>query len=91
MFILDPTLETDVKFVNMSPRLKSIDNKTVGLLSNGKAAVAPLFDNLELMIQRKWNVKTVVRRTKLNYSVPADPDLIQELSKCHFIVTGVGD
>ncbi|MCH2670095.1 MAG: hypothetical protein MK009_09660 [Gammaproteobacteria bacterium] len=91
MFILDPTAEVDLKPISSAPRLKSPDKKIVGLLSNGKAAVSPFFNHLEKMLEKDWNAKTILRYTKINYSAPADPDLIRELSRCHMIVTGIGD
>ena len=63
----------------------------IGLLSNGKVAVAPLFDHLESLLRREWKAKEVRRLTKGNYSAPAEPALIRELARCHLIFTGVGD
>lgn len=91
IFILDPTAEIDIKPVRLASRLKSPNKKTIGLLSNGKAAVSPLFDYLETILKKDWQTETIFRYTKVNYSAPAGPDLIRELSRCHMIVTGVGD
>lgn len=91
MYILDPTAETDPQPVSPASRLDSLHHRRVGLLSNGKAAVAPLFDRLESLIRQEWKPSDVLRLTKSNYSAPAEPDLIRELARCHLIVTGVGD
>jgi len=91
MHILDPTSEADPQPVTPAPRLDSLHHRRIGLLSNGKTAVAPLFDHLESLLLREWKADEVLRLTKGNYSAPADPDLIRQLARCHLIVTGVGD
>ena len=91
MYILDPTAEADPPLVSRAPRLDSLHYQSIGLLSNGKAAVAPLFDHLESLLRQKWKANEVLRLTKGNYSAPAEPDLIRELARCHLIFTGVGD
>jgi hypothetical protein len=91
MYVLDPTAEADPQTVSRAPRLDSVHHRRIGLLSNGKAAVAPLFDYLESLLLQEWNAHEVLRLTKGNYSAPAEPDLIRELARCDLIFTGVGD
>lgn len=91
MYVLDPTAEADPEPLTRAPRLDSLRHRSIGLLSNGKAAVAPLFDHLESLLRQEWKAREVVRLTKGNYSAPAEPDLIRELARCHLIFTGVGD
>jgi hypothetical protein len=91
MYVLDPTAEADPEPVSRAPRLDSLHYRRIGLLSNGKAAVAPLFDYLESLLRQEWKANEVLRLTKGNYSAPAEPDLIRELARCHLIFTGVGN
>ena len=91
MYVLDPTAEAKPQPVSRAPRLDSLHHRSIGLLSNGKAAVAPLFDHLESLLRQEWNAHEVLRLTKGNYSAPADPDLIRALARYHLIFTGVGD
>jgi hypothetical protein len=91
MYVLDPTAEAEPYPVSPAPRLGSLYDRSIGLLSNGKVAVAPLFDHLESLLRQEWKAHDVVRLTKSNYSAPADPDLIRQLARCHLIFTGVGD
>lgn len=91
MYVLNPTAEADPPPLTRAPRLDSLHHRRIGLLSNGKTGTVPFFDRLELLLRREWNTHEVVRLTKGNYSVPADPDLIRELARCHLIITGVGD
>jgi hypothetical protein len=91
MYVLDPTAEVRPQPVSRAPRLDSLHHRRVGLLSNGKAAVAPLFDHLESLLRQEWKANEVLRLTKGNSSAPAEPNLIRELARCHLIFTGVGD
>jgi hypothetical protein len=91
MYVLDPTGEVEPHSVSRPPRPDSLYHRNIGLLSNGKAAVAPLFDHLESLLRLEWKAYEILRLTKGNYSAPAEPDLIRELARCHLIFTGVGD
>ena len=91
MHVLDPTAEARPQRVSRAPRPDSLHHRSIGLLSNGKAAVAPFFDHLESLLRQEWKAHEVLRLTKGNYSAPADPDLIRALARCHLIFTGVGD
>jgi hypothetical protein len=91
MYVLDPTAEADPQALRPAPRLDSLHHRRIGLLSNGKAGVAPLFDDLESLLRQEWKASEVLRLTKANYSAPAEADLIRELARCHLIITGVGD
>ena len=89
--MLDPTYGEDAEPATTARRLPSLRGTTVGLLSNGKAAVDPFFDHVERIITERWAPAEVVRRTKPNYSAPAPADLIAELVGWDALLTGVGD
>ena len=72
MEILDPTHEGVTPDFAPASRLKSLDETTIGVISNGKKGTKPFFDALERELIEKYGVATVVRRTKSNYSAPAD-------------------
>lgn len=91
MYILNPTAEIDPSPASLAPRPGSLLERRIGLLSNGKAGVEPLFDHLESLLRREWRAADVVRAVKDNYSAPAEAGLIRDLARCHLIVTGVGD
>jgi hypothetical protein len=91
--IIDPTFEDrgGGAAVAPAPRPTSLEGATVGLLSNGKAAVDPFFDHVEDIIGSRWGLAAVVRRTKPNYSAPAPAEMITELIGWDAVLTGVGD
>ncbi|MCY3971221.1 MAG: hypothetical protein OXG74_14905 [Acidobacteria bacterium] len=91
MQVLDPSWEGSPPRLSPAPRLIALAGVDVALLSNGKAGVAPLFDHLESLLRQRWNVATVERATKGNYSAPAEPELVRRLARRRLVITGVGD
>ncbi len=89
--VLDPTNETVPPRGQCAPRPVSLAGKTVGIISNGKEGTAGFFNHLERMLRDQLGVAEVVRRTKSNYSAPADPDIVDELRRWQAVVTGIGD
>ncbi len=91
MEILDPTHEGDSPDFAPASRLLSLEGATIGVISNGKKSTKPFFDALERELVEKHGVATVVRRTKSNYSAPADAEIMDEAKKWDALVAGVGD
>jgi hypothetical protein len=89
--VLDPTNETVPPLGRRAPRLASLAGKTVGIISNGKEGTAGFFNSLDRLLRDQFGVAEVVRRTKTNYSAPADPDIVDELRRWQAVVTGIGD
>ena len=91
MEILDPTHEGESPNFAPAARLLSLEGATVGVISNGKRGTKPFFDALEQALVDRYGVATVVRRTKSNFSAPADADIMEEAKRWHALVAGVGD
>ncbi len=91
MEILDPTHEGEAPVFALACRLQSLDGATIGVISNGKKGTKPFFDAFERELIENYGVATVVRRTKSNYSAPADVDFMEEAKQWHALVAGVGD
>jgi hypothetical protein len=89
--VLDPSFEQERHVWEVAPRPATLIGTTVGIISNGKANTRPFFDHLERILREEWRVADVVRRTKSNYSAPAEPDLIDEAARWHVLFAGVGD
>jgi hypothetical protein len=91
MLILDPTHEGAAPDFTPASRLESLAGTTIGVISNGKKSTKPFFDALERELIDNYGVAAVVRRTKSNYSAPADADILDEAKEWHALVAGVGD
>jgi hypothetical protein len=89
--VLDPTSETAPPLGQNAPRLVSLAGKTVGVISNGKEGTQGFFAHLDRMLRKEFGVAEVIRRTKSNYSAPADLDIVDEIRRWQAVVTGIGD
>ncbi|MBM3684737.1 MAG: hypothetical protein FJW83_09415 [Actinobacteria bacterium] len=91
MTVYDPGFEADERVVALPERPRTLVGATVGIISNGKANTRPFFDHLERLLREEWGVAEVVRRTKSNYSAPAEAALIDEAATWAALFAGVGD
>ena len=89
--VLDPSFEEAPETFALPPRPPHLRGATVGIISNGKAATRPFFDHLERLVREEWGVAEVVRRTKSNYSAPAEAPLVDEAAGWAVMFAGVGD
>ena len=89
--VLNPTFGDVTQGAALAPVPVSLDGATIGIISNGKAGTRVLFDYLERLVRKEWGVAEVVRRTKSNYSAPAEAELINEAAQWAVMFAGVGD
>lgn len=89
--VLDPSYEEQAADHTLAARPARLEGATVGFISNGKAGTRRYFDHLEELLRREWGVAEVVRRTKSNYSAPAERELINEAAAWAALFAGVGD
>jgi hypothetical protein len=90
--VLNPTYAQGATIeVGLAARPPVLRGARVGMLSNGKIGTQIYFDHLERLIREQWEVADVVRRTKGNYSAPAEVALIQEAAEWEVMFAGVGD
>jgi len=89
--VLRPDHEDDAAPLALAPRPTGLTGAVVGIVSNGKVNTRPFFDHLDALLRREWRVADVVRRTKLNYSAPAERELIAETAGWAVMFAGVGD
>ena len=88
---LDPTHEAAAADFALSARLPTLKGITVGIISNGKLGTLPFFDAFENELVESYGVTKVVRRTKSNYSAPADPYIMDEAQEWNALIAGIGD
>jgi hypothetical protein len=72
--------------------LSGLAGKVVGFIDNAKPNFALLADDLGELLKAKYGVARVIVRRKPSASVPAKPEIIEELSReCDVVITGSGD
>jgi len=89
--VLDPTNEATPPLGTQAPRPASLEGAIVGIITNGKEGTLGFFAHLERMLRTEFGVADVIRRTKSNYSAPADAHIADELRRWQAVVTGIGD
>ena len=89
--VLDPSFDDAPSSFVLPARPTTLAGATVGIISNGKVNTRPFFDHLERMLREQWGVAEVIRRTKANYSAPAEDALIEEAAGWAVMFAGVGD
>ena len=72
--------------------LAGLAGKVVGFIDNAKPNFDLLAQDLAELLTSKYGVARVVTRRKSSASVPAKPEVIEELSQeCDVVITGSGD
>jgi hypothetical protein len=76
----------------VKPVLRTLAGATVGFIDNAKPNFHHLVDDLAELLQSRYGVAHVVKRRKSSASLPADPAVIEALSKeCDVVIAGSGD
>ena len=72
--------------------LSGLAGKVVGFIDNAKPNFGLLADDLGELLKTKYGVARVIKRRKSSASVPAKPEVIEELAaECDVVITGSGD
>jgi hypothetical protein len=72
--------------------LAGLAGKVVGFIDNAKPNFSVLAEDLGELLKSKYGVARVIKRRKPSASVPARPEVIEELSaECDVVITGSGD
>ena len=88
--LYDPTAESRIAAVPLAPRLRSLAGTCAGILDNGKANAGTLMLAVAGRLKELHGVTDVVKREKPVAGPPA-PDILEDLSKCDFVLVGSSD
>ena len=91
MKVLDPGNEQELPQRQLAPRLDSLRNIAVGIISNGKEGTGEYFRHLATLLRDRVGVQRVELTIKSNYSAPAEAELMAEVKNWDLLITGVGD
>lgn len=89
--VLDPTAEEVSTTSAITPRLTSLQGRTIGLLDNGKIRAHELLDHMEALLRSHYGVAHVLRFTKPDASRPAPAEIIADMQQCDAMISAVGD
>lgn len=69
-----------------------LSGAVVGFIDNAKPNFHNLVDDLAELLTQNYGVRQVVTRRKPSASVPATPEVLEELARtCDVVITGSGD
>ena len=92
IYLSDPSGEVENSSKGqLSNRLSNIEDACIGLLSNQKPNVDPLLNEIGRILVEEYGVDYIIKKDKPNQSLPAEENIINELSSCNAVVHGVGD
>ena len=89
--VVNPTSQGEAAVQRLAPPLPSLEGRLVGLLDNGKANSDRLLERIEAILRERHGVREFIRRRKPDFSRPAPPALLAELSACDALITATGD
>ena len=72
--------------------LAGLKGVVVGFIDNAKPNFNYLVDDLAELLEKRYGVRSVVKRRKRSASVPAPEEMLREItSQCDLVITGSGD
>ena len=88
--VYDPTAEPRTLGVDLAPRLASLGGRRAGILDNGKPNAGLLMSAVVEKLQATHGVGEVVKREK-PVAGPPSPRVLDDLSRCDFVLVGSAD
>jgi len=72
--------------------LPALAGAVIGFIDNAKPNFDHLVDDLAELLVSRYSVRRVIKRRKPSASVPARPELVEELAgECDMVIAGSGD
>lgn len=92
MKLVDPTVHSPDLNNERAPALADLNDRTIGLLSNGKLNADLLLEETAAELVRRFGGTVLSMAHKRNPSAPAPGDLLTGLSpECDYLLTAAGD
>ncbi len=74
------------------PRLPTLAGAVVGFIDNSKPNFSFLADDIAELLIKQHGVRATVKHSKRGPSIPAEEEIIEELSRrCDLVIAGSGD
>ena len=92
--LYDPTVDDlEERDATEAPRLPSLRNRTIGLLTNGKVNADVLLRETARLFEERHGCRVILEEDKGNASRPAPPEMLRRIAAADvdFMVTAVGD
>ena len=91
LFMLDPRVSLKLNDHSLVPRLDTLEGRVIGILDNGQANSTPMFRELAVLLEERYNPSEVLLRTKPTHMQGVPKVILDELKdRCDAIITGLG-
>jgi hypothetical protein len=90
--VLHPAAEDVTEPQRLTPRLSSLQGRTVGLIDNHKRNADIYLEELSRLLQERYGVSQVVTYRKIIQSLPTAGEVLDQLAgECDAIIHAVAD
>jgi hypothetical protein len=89
--VFKPTAPQKKGVHGLAPRPDSLNGKTVGLLFNAKVNGDVYLERVREVFQDKYRDVKFVYRSKPTASKPMEPEVFEDMRRCHVVVNAFGD
>ena len=92
MQVFNPTAPPPQDAQDLRRAVGDLSGKVVGFIDNAKPNFNFLVDDIAMLLTERHGIKAVVKRAKRGASMPAAPEVIEEMAReCDLVITGSGD
>ena len=92
ILVIDPAAEDSATAMLLAARLSSLSGRRIGLIDNSKHMASGLLDEVEALLQSRYEAASFTRYRKSNPSVATPPEVLSSLTRsCDALVHGVAD
>jgi hypothetical protein len=89
--VLNPTAGPARGRSGLAPRVSSLDDKTLGVIWNGRAFGDRILSEVLEILKQRHRVREVVFREKPFLGNIAPEPVLADMARAHAVITGVGD
>lgn len=92
MVVLDPTVAPIPVDAKPATRPETLNGKRLGLLDNHKRNARELLNEMQRLLEERFEFASVVKRTKNDVSRPCPDDIIEDIAaQADVVITAIGD
>jgi hypothetical protein len=89
--MLDPRGSINIKDRPLVPGVDTLEGKVIGIIDNGQSNSTAMFQELAKLMEKKFQPKEVIFRTKPSHMQGAPKALMEDfVNRCDAVITGLG-
>jgi hypothetical protein len=89
--MLDPRGSINLKDRPLVPGVDTLEGKVIGIIDNGQSNSTAMFQELAKLMEKRFQPKEVIFRTKPSHMQGAPKALMEDfVNRCDAVITGLG-